>query len=156
MIFHEPSGGLLGFARPSVGGVGGSQCLPRSGAMSRRASVITPANNRIRAATGRERPPPLPTGRGSDKLPCRGNTPGTTVWQLSCIAKRSLYCEGGNMPEQPPSDPTRRDFLATAGALGAGLVAAGAADDPPAAPADKKLGPIPTAAGAGGETHQTA
>jgi catalase len=54
-------------------------------------------------------------------------------------------------PEQ-----SRRQFIATAGALGAGVTAANAAEEPPTAVPDPKPGLVPATKGAGGETHQTA
>ncbi|WP_020474675.1 catalase [Zavarzinella formosa] len=63
------------------------------------------------------------------------------------------------MPDQAPSDPTRRHFIAAAGALGAGLTATPAdavSAELPAATNGAKPANGPTTAGTGGETHQTA
>jgi catalase len=60
------------------------------------------------------------------------------------------------MSDTPRPDPNRRDFLAAAGTIGVGMVAARAGAAQPAAPADRQFEPIQTAAGAGDETHQIA
>ncbi len=59
------------------------------------------------------------------------------------------------MANRPPLEPSRRQFIAAAGALGAGLTAVNVDAQPTGHQIDLKPGPIKTTAGDAGETHQT-